>query len=121
MLAAGSDAPVDTREPRPFVNIALAVTRATDESQTPADKVGRVLTPAARVGVRDAVDAYTINGARLFGHEQEAGSLEVGKYADLVVIDRDILALADAGDAGAIGDTRVLRTLFRGTEVFRAP
>ena len=121
VLAAGSDAPVDTREPRPFVNMALAVTRATDESGTPADRVGRVLNRAGRIDIRDALDAYTINGARLFGHEERTGSLEVGKYADLVVVDRDLLALAEAGDAGAIGETRVLRTVFRGSEIYRAP
>jgi predicted amidohydrolase YtcJ len=113
VLAAGSDAPVDTRDPRPFVNIELAVTRAND--------AGQVLNPAARIGIRDALDAYTINGARLFGHEAQTGSLEVGKYADLVMVDRDLLGLAEQGRADQISDSNVLLTLFRGREVYRAP
>jgi predicted amidohydrolase YtcJ len=110
VLAAGSDAPVDTREPQPFVNIQLGVTRA--------NEAGQVLNAAGRISIRDALDAYTINGARLFGHDNQTGSLETGKYADLVIIDRDLLALVESGRADDIGATRVLRTFLRGEEVY---
>ena len=113
VLAGGSDAPVDTREPRPFYNIQQAVTRANTD--------GQVLNPAARIDIRSALDAYTINGARLYGHEADTGSLDPGKYADLVMIDQDLLSLAEQGRAGEIADSRVLLTLFRGREVYRAP
>lgn len=112
-LAAGSDAPVDTRDPRPFINIQQAVTRAGED--------GRVMNPAGALAIRDALDAYTINGARLFGHDADTGSLEVGKSADLVLIDRDLLSLAENGQAGEIGATQVLLTLFEGRTVFEAP
>jgi predicted amidohydrolase YtcJ len=112
VLAAGSDAPVDTRDPRPFMNIQQAVTRA--------DEMGQVANAADRVDVRTILDAYTINGARLFGHEAITGSLETGKAADLVVIDQDLLALEAAGRADDIGDTEVLLTLFNGQVVFEA-
>ena len=55
-LVAGSDAPVDSRDPQPFVNIAIALTR-----QIPGEPP---LTPAQRISIEDAIDAYTINGAR---------------------------------------------------------
>jgi len=42
----------------------------------------------------------------------------VAGIADLVLIDRDILALADGGHPEAIADTRVLATWFRGTQVY---
>jgi len=112
VLAAGSDAPVDTRDPRPFMNIQQAVTRA--------DEMGQVANTADRVDVRTILDAYTINGARLFGHEAITGSLETGKAADLVVIDQDLLALEAAGRAKEIGETEVLLTLFNGQVVFEA-
>ena len=110
ILAAGSDAPVDVRDPRPFFNIQQAITRANER--------GEVLNPAARISIEDALDAYTINGARLFGHDAQTGSLEPGKLADLVVIDRDLLSLSRNGRANEIAQTRVLQTLFEGRSVY---
>jgi predicted amidohydrolase YtcJ len=113
VLAAGSDAPVNTRDPQPFVNIAIGATRALP-GLPPAN-------PQERLAVRDLVDAYTINGARAMGRAAEFGSIEVGKSADFIVLDRDILALADAGRAEEIAATRVLETRFKGQKVYAAP
>lgn len=112
ILAGGSDAPVDTRDPRPFFNIQQAVTRANED--------GMVLNAANRVDIQTALDAYTINGARMFGHDAVTGSLEVGKLADLVVVDRDLIKLAETGRANEIVETQVLQTLFEGRPVFEA-
>jgi predicted amidohydrolase YtcJ len=113
ILVAGSDAPVDTRDPRPFVNMAMAATRRIP---------GRpALNAAQAVPIRDAIDAYTINGAQYLKRDKEAGSIEVGKSADFIVLDRDILKLADASAADDIAKTRVLETYFMGTAVFRRP
>jgi len=109
-LVAGSDAPVNTRDPQPFVNIALAVTR-----QIPGQQP---LTPAQRITVEDAIDAYTINGARYLFLDSQAGSIETGKSADFIVLDRDIVKLADAGRADEIVHTRVMKTWFRGVAVY---
>ena len=46
------------------------------------------------------------------------GSLEVGKLADLIVVDRDVVALAEGGRAHEISETRVFLTLFDGRVVF---
>ena len=110
VLVAGSDAPVDTRDPRPFVNIAQAVTRAGTD--------GSVLNASHAISILDALDAYTINGARLFGHAQQTGSLEVGKLADLTVVDRDLIHLAETGRAHEISEARVVKTMFEGQWVF---
>jgi predicted amidohydrolase YtcJ len=109
-LVGGSDADVETRDPRPFVNIARAVTRRIP---------GRpALNAAQSIPLRDAIDSYTISGARFLGWGAETGSIEVGKSAEFVIVDRDILALADAGRAEDIEKARVLSTWFRGNEIY---
>ena len=113
ILTAGSDAPVDTNDPRPFINMSRAVTRATPG--TPP------LNPQQSIPLRDAIDAYTINGARMLNRDQDTGSLEVGKSADFIVVDRDILALADSGHAQDVATTHVLATWFQGKKVYTAP
>jgi predicted amidohydrolase YtcJ len=110
-LVGGSDAPVNTRDPQPFVNIATAVTR-----QLPGQPP---ITPAQRLSIEDAIDAYTINGARYLNRDQETGSIEAGKSADFIVLDRDILKLAAAGQAMDIAHTQVLETWFKGAAVYR--
>ena len=111
-LVAGSDAPVGTRDPQPFVNMEVAVTRH--------DPGKPSFNPRQAVSIRDVLDAYTINGARMLGRDGEFGSLEVGKSADFVLLDRDILALPAAGKADDIAGTRVLETWFEGKRVYRS-
>ena len=109
ILAAGSDAPVETDDPRPFYNIQTAVTR---------DAGFGSFNPDQRLGILDAIDTYTINGARLMDQAGITGSIEPGKKADFIVLDRDIVALARTERSSQIGDTRVLQTWFDGRLVF---
>jgi len=110
ILVAGSDAPVDTPDPRPFVNMSRAVTR-----RLPG---GRALNAQQSISIRDVIDAYTISGARFLGRDKEAGSLEVGKSGDFIVLNQDILDLADAGRADEIRNTGVLETWFMGKRIY---
>ncbi len=110
ILAAGSDAPVETRDPRPFINMTRAITRAYPGKPP--------LSPQQSIPIRDVIDAYTINGARMLGLQKEAGSIEVGKSGDFILLDRDILSLGDSGHPEAIADTHVLGTWFRGKKVY---
>ena len=57
-------------------------------------------------------------GARAMSQEDTLGSLEVGKLADLIVVDQDVVALAESGRAHEISETQVLLTLFDGKIVF---
>ena len=111
LIVHGSDAPVDTRDPRPFVNLLQSIYRSDGTVVMNADE---------RLAIADAIDAFTINGARLFGEDNRLGSIEVGKRADLIAIDRNLLELAGSDEIEAIGDTQVLLTVFDGRVIFES-
>ena len=111
ILAAGSDAPVDTREPRPFVNMATAVTR-----RIPTQPA---LGPQQSITLPEVIEAYTTGGAQMLNIEKDAGSIEVGKSADFIVLDRDILALAAGGHPESVAEAHVLSTWFQGKQVYK--
>ncbi|MBC3841605.1 amidohydrolase [Streptacidiphilus sp. 4-A2] len=102
MIAAGSDWSVST--PDVMLGVHTAVNR-----RAPGEDE-RVLGPEERMDLGSALAAYTAGSARVNHLDDVAGSVQPGKYADLVVLDRDPFA----GPAGAIGDTRVLRTYVEG-------
>ncbi len=109
-IIAGSDAPVDTKDPRPFVNIEGAVSRSIFDLPP--------LNQAEAISIFDAVDAYTINAAKALKQDRIAGSLEPGKKADFILLDRDIFDLAETGNASEISETKVLETWFAGEKVY---
>lgn len=61
------------------------------------------------------IEAYTLNGAYVMRQEEETGSLEVGKWADLVVLDRNLFEVS----LEELAETAVLLTLLGGEEVYR--
>jgi len=67
------------------------------------------------VSVMDAIRVYTWNGAYLGREEKIKGSIEPGKLADLVVLDRDILTVPPE----EIKDIKVLMTIAGGRIVYR--
>lgn len=95
----------------PFLIIQCALTR-----QNPAlDSDSPVQTAQHRVGIEDAIRGYTLNAAHAAWRDDCTGSLEPGKYADLILLDRDLYAISPY----EIGQTRVLLTLLEGREVHR--
>jgi predicted amidohydrolase YtcJ len=69
--------------------------------------------PEERIGLPEALAAFTINAAWVNRDEQNTGSLEVGKRANLAVLDRNLFDIPPT----EISDTRVLVTLFEGKAV----
>ncbi|HIG66235.1 MAG TPA: hypothetical protein EYQ44_00125 [Porticoccaceae bacterium] len=114
VLVAGSDAPVEARDPRPMLNIEKAVTRKNEIS-------GRIYNKSEAISVRDILDAYTINGAAMLDQQDITGSLEVGKKADFVVLSQDLLKLEQQGESDRISETQILSTWFDGREIYAAP
>jgi len=107
---AGSDAPVDERSPRPFVNMAIGVTRQGLD--------GRFLNPAQAIDIHQIIAAYTINGAHALNQEKFTGSIEVGKKADLTVLNQNIVKLYESGHGYDIAKTLVDLTIFEGKVVY---
>jgi predicted amidohydrolase YtcJ len=93
LVAGGSDHMIGHDKDRavnpfnPFLNIWMILTRRTTE--------GKVLYPEERVTREQAIRMYTSGAAYLQFSESKRGSIETGKLADLVILDRDILTCAE--------------------------
>jgi hypothetical protein len=78
---------------------------------------GQVLGPEQRVSAMDAIKSITINAAHQYFEEHTKGSLEPGKLADFVILDRNPLTV----DPLAIKDIKVVETIKEGRTIYRAP
>jgi predicted amidohydrolase YtcJ len=106
-LAFGSDWFV--APPTPLEGIYAAVTRRTLDDKNPGGWI-----PEQKIAVEDALRAYTVNAAYASFEEGIKGSIERGKLADLVLIDRDITSVPPE----TIRDARILMTIVGGNIVF---
>ncbi len=106
-LAFGSDWPVAPLNP--LVGIYAAVSRC-DTTGSPEGGWN----PQEKLTITEAIDAYTLGSAYAELMEHEKGSIEQGKLADLVILDRNLLRAAPA----EILRTRVLYTIVDGKVVY---
>jgi len=107
VIAFGSD--WDVSSLNPLDGIEVAVTH-----REPDKGDGPPWLPQERIALPDAIEAYTIRGAYLDFTEKETGSIEVGKAADLVVLDRNLFEIP----ASKIHEVKVLLTFLEGREVY---
>jgi predicted amidohydrolase YtcJ len=103
-------------------NTGARVTLSSDydvSSLNPLDGLQNAVTrkPQALPSVEEALKCYTINAAYVMRQEDKTGSLEVGKYADLIIMDRDIFTIP----VNTISKTKVELTLLGGKEVYVSP
>lgn len=108
ILAAGSDWSVSSLDP--LQAIEVAVTRCDPDLAAPCAKSWL---PEERLDLPAILAAYTIGGAFATFEEKESGSLEAGKLADLIVLDRNLFEIP----ASEISEAKVLATMFEGRVV----
>lgn len=108
-LCFGSDWSVATMDP--ILGIYVAVTRDTADHQFPDG-----LNPVEKITVEDAIECYTINGAYASFQEEKVGSIEVGKFADIIVLSDNLFEISPE----SIKDVKVELTIFDGEIVYNA-
>jgi len=109
LMAGGSDWPV-IPNPDPWNGMEGLVTR-----QNPSgDFAGESLWPEQALDIATVLEIFTINSARVMGLDGTIGSLEIGKSADFIVLERNVLEVP----SDEIADTKVLSTWFEGRKVY---
>ena len=108
-IPCGSDFPVETNNP--LIGIYHAITRQ-DENENP--KGGWL--PEQKMTIEEAIKGYTIWAAYAAFQEDILGSIEVGKYADFTILDKDILTIEPV----EILNTRPIYTIVGGEIQYQA-
>lgn len=114
--AFGSDFPVTPINP--FQGMQVAITRR-DAPGDPLYEISKDLkcwNEEDRINLKQAIQAFTINAAYQWHLENVTGSIEVGKSAELVIIDKDI----EATPVTELYSIKVQETLMRGETVYKA-
>ncbi|MCW8844779.1 MAG: amidohydrolase [Gammaproteobacteria bacterium] len=106
-IAAGSDFPVES--PNPMFGLYAAVTRLDMDGEPEGG-----WHPDQKMTLDEALRAFTLDAAWAAHQERELGSLEKGKWADFILVDRDLYAIP----AEQIKDVRVLGTWVAGENVY---
>jgi predicted amidohydrolase YtcJ len=106
VVAFGSDWSVTSANP--LEEMEVAVTR-----MNPFGGDSEPFIPEERINLRDAIAAFTINAAYVNFQEDSTGSIEPGKLADLIVVDRNLFEI----DPTELSEAKVLLTLLGGLPV----
>ncbi len=107
LVAGGSDAPV--REINPFNAIQCAVTRRDLDGD-------EIIAPHEKISVYEAITMYTKNAAYCVHEESIKGTLQTGKAADFIVLDRDPFFTEE----NSLHSIQVLQTVLGGETTYRA-
>ncbi|MDQ3021876.1 MAG: amidohydrolase [Bacteroidota bacterium] len=107
MITTGSDFPF--HQINPFIQIYYLTTRQLTDTV-----LSTIPNPDQKISLLDAVKSYTVWPAFASFEENTKGSIEPGKYADMIVISNDIFN----SDSKALLDTKVLKTIINGKLVY---
>lgn len=109
-VGQGADWLTANPTPDPFIAIEGLVTR-----KNPFDpEMKGALNPSEAVSLSQAIAISTLEGAWVLGAEDDLGSIEVGKHADMIVLDQNLFEI----DPDEISKAKVLQTILGGNVVF---
>ncbi|MFK7802663.1 MAG: amidohydrolase [Anaerolineae bacterium] len=108
-MIGGTDWPAMMPTANNWPSIQTLITR-----EDPTGQVAGKLGENEEIDLATAIEIFTINGARAARHADVCGSIEVGKMADMIVLDRNLFEIP----ADQIGGTQVLKTIFNGEVVY---
>jgi predicted amidohydrolase YtcJ len=113
-MTSSTDYPSNSGAPCDVCSIIELAVNGTLDSATLAKDQYFTWAPEEFLSVEEALDVMTINGAYQLGVESERGSIETGKYADFICIDKDITSV----DKDKIHEGKVVSVYFEGKEVY---
>lgn len=108
-VLAGSDWPSAVPSITPWTGLEAMVTR-----RDPLGGDRDALWPEQAISVAQAIHIYTLDGARAYKLDDRTGSIEVGKSADLIVLNHNLFDI----DPDEINETKILKTYFEGRLVY---
>jgi len=111
VAAYGSDWPAITPNTNPWRAMEAMITRRDPDD----DNATETFAPEQAIDLASAIELFTRNGAYAMRQPELAGSVEVGKYADMIVLQNNLFDIPPE----KIGDTRVLITLLDGEVIYR--
>ena len=109
-LAAGSDWAYDNLDLNPLPYLESLVSR-----KDPFDRTPGQFNPDQALSVAQAIKTFTLNGALAMGTEKQTGSIEKGKRADFIVLDKNLFNIP----VDSISEVNVELTVFNGQVVFQ--
>jgi predicted amidohydrolase YtcJ len=111
VVTSSSDYPV-TIPCNPLVAIQTGILRSIPDTDDPS----QILWPEERATLDQMIASFTTNGAYALFCERETGSIEKGKWADFIILNRNLLKIP----ADSIRHAKVLRTFVEGREEYTA-
>jgi predicted amidohydrolase YtcJ len=111
-MLVGSDWPSAVPDMNPWTGMEALVTRRDPQGEYPG-----ALWEEQAISLEEAIELYTLGGARALKLEQQTGSLAIGKSADFIVLQDNVFDIPSS----RISDTRVQMTFFEGRRVYTDP
>ncbi|MCP4464094.1 MAG: amidohydrolase [Planctomycetaceae bacterium] len=112
-VGQGADWQTAYPTPNPFPALEGMITR-----QNPDNPNFGSLNAAEAVSLAQALKIFTLGGAWVLGAENEIGSIEEGKFADMIILDQNLFDLEKAQRLDRISKTKVLKTILGGRVIY---